>query len=221
MKKNEIKHDPIRDFILEGISKIKERKQSFFAFILGVLVLASVMLNMYAKESTIDYSACILSDVSKDIVSINNYCNSDPVLNSISSNDNSLNSNTGIFLFINELEGMSLNQQIERFEESDLRQIQNKLVRSKFHEFFADILMDSNRLNDSKESYLKAIELSDSNFHLAILKIKLSKLLVLSNDLELASKYIKEVRRYDFEDIAIIKEIDILKGRLDQAKRRL
>ena len=76
-------------------------------------------------------------------------------------------------------------------------------------------------LAESESMYLKAIELSDSNFHSAMLKIKLSKLLVLNNDLELASKYIKEVRRYDFEDIAIIKEIDVLKGRLDQAKRRL
>ena len=35
---------------------------------------------------------------------------------------------------------MKLEQQIEKFEKTDLSQIENRLVRSKFYEFFADIL---------------------------------------------------------------------------------
>ena len=113
-----------------------------------------------------------------------------------------------------------LRQQIEKFEKTDLSKIQNKLVRSKFYEFFADVLMNSNR-DGSKEHYLKAIEFSNSDFHLAVLKFKLSKSLFLNNDLDLAEKYIEEARKYRFEDPNINREIDILKGRLNQAKRRL
>ena len=219
MKKNEIKHDPVREFILDKISKVKDRKQSFFVLVVGVLVLVSVTLNIYTKDPDVDYSVCILSNISEDIVSIGDYCSSESTLNSISDN-NSINSNIGISVFINELRSMSPDQQIKKFEETDLSQIQNKLVRSKFYEFFADILMNSNR-GGSKEHYLKAIELSDSDFHSAVLKLKLSKSLFLNNNLELAEKYIEEAQEYRFKDSNIDKEIDILKGRLNQAKRRL
>ena len=80
--------------------------------------------------------------------------------------------------------------------------------------------MNSNS-GGSKEHYLKAIELSDSDFHSAVLKFKLSKSLFLNNNLELAEKYIEEAQEYRFKDSNIDKEIDILKGRLNQAKRRL
>ena len=219
MKKNEIKHDPVREFIIDGISKVKEHKGGFFAFVVGALVLVSFALNMYTKDSDADYSACILSNISEDIVSIGDYCSSESVLSSIDDN-NSINSNIGIYVFINEIKSMDPEQQIEKFQETDLSQIKNSLMRSKFYEFFADILINSNK-GGSEEYYLKAIELSNSDFHSAILKFKLSKSLFLNDDLELAEKYIEEAQDYRFEDSDINREIDILKGRLNQAKRRL
>ena len=219
MKKNEIKYDPVREFILDKISKVKDKKGSFFLLVVAVLILISVTLNTYTKDPEVDYSACILSNISEDIVSISDYCGSESVLSSIAGN-NSINSNIGISVFINEIKSMNSDQQIEKFEKTDLSKIQNKLVRSKFYEFFADVLMNSNR-DGSKEHYLKAIEFSNSDFHLAVLKFKLSKSLFLNNDLDLAEKYIEEARKYRFEDPNINREIDILKGRLNQAKRRL
>ena len=220
MKKNEIKRDPIRDSILSFISRIKESKQGVLFFIIGLLIIIPLVLNLYTKDSKTDYLSCLLSDFSKDILSINEYCNLESVKESISEN-NSLSSATGIFVFIQDLKKItSEEQQIKKLEGVDFSKINNNLIKAKIHEFFADILSNSDRWSESKNNYLKALKLSNSQFYSAILKFKLSQVAFNEGDFKRASKYIEEALKYDFQNQSIINRIEILKGMIGQAKLR-
>ena len=221
MKKNDIKHDPVRDFILDLISKIKERWQTVSVLFIGVMIIIPLALNIYNKEATTDYSVCLLSNISNDIVSINKYCNSESVIKAISEKGvNSLASSTEVFAFIKDMENMSLEERAAKLSQANLSQISDKLVRAKLYELLGDVLKDSNEIPKSKENYLIAAELSKNDFHLAILKFKLSQLLFLEKDFKGARKSIKEALKHDFIDPTIAKKIKTLKGMIDQAISR-
>ena len=221
MKKNDIKHDPVRDFILDLISKIKERWQTVSVLFIGTMVIIPLALNIYNKEATTDYSVCLLSNISDDIVSINKYCNSETVIKTISEKGvSSLGSNTEVFAFIRDMENMSLEDRAAKLSQANLSQISDNLIRAKLYELFGDILKDSNQISESKENYLKAAELSKNDFHLAMLKFKLSQLFFLEKDFKGAQENIRQALGYDFSDPNITKKIKTLKGMVDQAISR-
>ena len=187
-------------------------------FVLGLLVLIPLTLNFYTRDAEPDFLECLISDISKDIVSISDYCNSDKVLDLLSSkNKESLGLNTSIFMLIKKLKESSLDQKITTLENVDLSDIENKLIRSRFYEFFGDNLKADSRLEDSVENYLKAISLTDNQFYLAILNFKISQALFYQEKFNQAYEYIEKSLKYDFEDQVIVKKIEILKGRLIQA----
>ena len=221
MKKNDIKHDPVRDFILDLISKIKDRWQTVSLVAVSILVIVPLALNLYSKDAESDYSVCLLSDISQDIVSISKYCESDLAIETVSKNDkDSLSSNIGMFAFIKNIDSMSLEEKNIKLEQADLSQVQNKLIRSKFYEFYGDVLRELSNTSMSKQKYLKAIEISESEFHLAVLRFKLSHLLFSEGNFIEAKENIDQALEHDFADSGIAKKIDILKGRVDQAISR-
>ena len=221
MKKNDIKHDPVRDFILDLISKIKERWQTVSVLFIGVMIIIPLALNIYNEEAATDYSVCLLSNISEDIVSINKYCNSESVVKTISEKGvNSLASSTEVFAFIKDMENMSLADRAAKLKQANLSQISDILIRAKLYELFGDVLKDSNEISESKENYLKAAELSKNDFHIAILKFKLSQLLFSEKDFKGAQENIIEVLKHDFINPDIAKKIMTLKGMIDQAVTR-
>ena len=222
MKKNEIKKDPIRDFILDLISKIKEKWQNVLMLIVGVLIIVPLSLSFYGKDSESDYLDCLISDISINIDSLNDYCSSQLVLDSISENhDLKLSSNKGIFMFIKDLQNIDLKEKSLKMQNSNLSDIKNNLIRARFYELFADILMNLGEFSDSEKNYLKALDLSDSKFYSALIKFKLSQVLFSGESFEKAYNYTNEALEYDFEDQSIVKEIEILKGRIMQVMSRL
>ena len=221
MKKNDIKHDPVRDFILDLISKIKERWQTVSVLFIGVMIIIPLALNIYNEEAATDYSVCLLSNISEDIVSINKYCNSESVVKTISEKGvNSLASSTEVFAFIKDMENMSLADRAAKLKQANLSQISDILIRAKLYELFGDVLKDSNEISESKENCLKAAELSKNDFHIAILKFKLSQLLFSEKDFKGAQENIIEVLKHDFINPGIAKKIMTLKGMIDQAVTR-
>ena len=65
-----------------------------------------------------------------------------------------------------------------------------------------------------------AAELSKNDFHLAVLKFKLSQVFFLEKDFKAAQENIRQALEYDFSDPNITKKIKILKLMIEQAISR-
>ena len=105
-------------------------------------------------------------------------------------------------------------------QNSNLSDIKNNLIRARFYELFADILMNLGEFSDSEKNYLKALDLSDSKFYSALIKFKLSQVLFSGESFEKAY-WLRMLEEYDWNVSATARAAGIHRKSLEYVVRKL
>ena len=217
MKKNDLKNDPLREKLLEGLSFLSKNKNASVAVLFAVIaVMAFIVLNS-ESASRVDYSSCF--DVSKNS-NIEEYCQQEIVKNALLDIKKDKSSNQNLLLLIDGFSKKSNNERLEYFNKIDFEKIKSSDLKSMLHKVYGDILFDENKNNDAIEQYTNALKnLDNKKTYSALLNYKIASVYSADEQYSKARDFLNRALDCDLGDnsSAIYRDIERLSASLSHA----
>jgi len=212
MKKNEIKSDPVRNFLISFISKVKENS---LQYLVGFLLLTAGFITLTistSKTSPSDRSFCADSRIA-DMDIFKEHCAS---LGEYSTSAEEL-----IFSVINIVnhkdseKPLTLKQKITKMENINISDIKSSLIVALFYREYGEMLLDNSEPDKAIDAFLTSQEHYPNNdIYSAKLSYSLSLAYFEEKDLIKAIKYADKALSCDFENKDLSDKIKYLKGKL-------
>ncbi|MAV64777.1 MAG: hypothetical protein CBC84_002200 [Pelagibacteraceae bacterium TMED124] len=220
MKKEELKKDPFREFLLGLISKAKD----YYGYItIGLIIVVSCIVIVSSREAIQDYSVCIDRSISGDLIS--SYCQSDQVSIELDkyTDGMSLSSSGSLISFLFKIKEMSDIDKLEALSAAKINTVEDLFLKSRLFKLKGDLLLDVNRFNESVKAYNDAYDcFEDKRDYSALLhyNIAATYMEMFLNDkgleyLKKAKQYVDTALSFDIADSFIKKDVNVLKARID------
>ena len=211
MKKSDIKNDPIRDFLVSVISKLKDNSVLYLTstlLFLGVIIALAIYSS---KSAPSDKSICLDDKISKSEL-FKAYCETDP--GSVNNVDNFVFTANDLFID----KDMSIDEKIIEIKKIDINSIKSPLLQSLFFRELADMFLDSND-EDKLDSAIEYFLMSESAYsrrdlYFAKLSYSLSLTYFEKGDYDNSDIYIDKALDCDFIDSNLDQKIKFLKGKI-------
>ena len=208
MKKSDIKKDPIRDFLVSTISKVKDNSVLYLTSALLFFGIIIALALYSSKSAPSDKAICLNDAVSKSDL-FKNYCASD---------SQSGNNVDDFVATANELFGdsdMPFNEKISEIKKIDIESIDSPLLKSLFFREVAEMFLDANELDSAIEYLSKSEALySRKDLYFAKLNYSFSLTYFEKGDYDNSNIYIDKALNFNFIDSNLDQKIKFLKGKI-------
>jgi len=212
MKKNEIKNDPIRDFLISVISNVKNNSIKYLG--MGLFLVAGVLalITVTSKSNPSNKILCIDAAI-KEIDLLDSYCQ---LQDKYSSEVDELVFSVYRILNAQELDkDLSLSYKIAEMEKIDISTVDSPFIVSLFYKEHGEMLLDNENLDAAIEKFIKSDDhYSDKGLYSAKLNYRLASVYFEKKDYDNANTYIEDALDCDFENNDLNREIKYLKGKL-------
>ena len=208
MKKIDIKNDPIRDFLVSAISKLRDNSVLYLTTTL-LFVGAIIALAIYSSKSAPSDKVICLDDKISESELFKAYCESS--LESVNDVDNFVS--TANELFVDR--DISIDEKIIELKKIDIDSINSPLLQSLFFREVGEVFLDVNDL-DSAIEYFSMSESAYSRKDLYFAKLSYSFSLTYfeKGDYDNSSIYIDKALDCNFTDSNLEQKIKFLKGKI-------
>ena len=208
MKKSDIKKDPIRDFLVSTISKVKDNSVLYLTSALLFFGIIIALALYSSKSAPSDEAICLNDAVSKSDL-FKNYCSSD---------SQSGNNVDDFVATANELfadSDMPFNEKISEIKKIDIESIDSPLLKSLFFREVAEMFLDANELDSAIEYLSKSEALySRKDLYFAKLNYSFSLTYFEKGDYDNSNIYIDKALNCNFIDSNLDQKIKFLKGKI-------
>ena len=146
MKKNDLKNDPLREKLLQGLSFLSKNKNASASVLLAVIVAMAFIVSSSESTTTADYSSCF--DASKN-PNLEEYCQQEIIKSALLDIEKDSGSNQNLLLLLDSFSKTPNNERLEYFNKIDFEKITK--VRG------MDIAITTNAQNDDDAKKLLAM----------------------------------------------------------------
>ena len=197
MRKDEIRNDPIRDKIVQGINFIKENQNTIF-LIIGFFAIIIISVSYFQNINNIkNTNASNIAGLAQ-----NNFINGDTdeaavkfqrVLDDYKKSNGALQSS--IYLLSDALRDGDNEKLIEILSRitSDLNNIDDPILKSYIFKVKGDILLDQNDISDAIENYKLASKYAERSSNKIKYDIATSSALLMAEEYRVAVQLLEEV----------------------------
>ena len=197
MRKDEIRNDPIRDKIVQGINFIKENQNTIF-LIIGFFAIIIISVSYFQNINNIkNTNASNIAGLAQ-----NNFINGDTdeaavkfqrVLDDYKNSNGALQSS--IYLLSDALRDGDNEKLIEILSRitTDLNNIDDPILKSYIFKVKGDILLDQNDISDAIENYKLASKYAERSSNKIKYDIATSSALLMAEEYGVAAQLLEEV----------------------------
>lgn len=208
MSKNDIKNDPIRDFLIQIIAKFKENNFYVLGLVASGVILILVLIR-FSNETNNDSIYC-LDEIIRNSESFKDFCD----------NENMTSADINLFIqsvvsILDTDKDLSLDEKILLMKEVNINNQESDILKSLYYRELAEMYIDVNNYETAIDTLLISLTLHDDNkSYSANLYYKLAYcLLEIGNTIE-SRDYINKAVNCDFENSALNDKINFLVGKI-------
>tara|TARA_Y100001954_G_scaffold102102_1_gene110991 strand:- start:1954 stop:2619 length:666 start_codon:yes stop_codon:yes gene_type:complete len=212
MKKDDLRHDPVRENMLNILSYLRKNLSVSVAIAIGVVSCLVFFLSSLEDSNEPDYSFCYNIDQDSDLRSI---CENDEVKNAIADINNDKSSNQYILSFLSDFSSKSSAEKLKSLNEFDFSNIESKFLEFELLKFYGDLLVDNKDFDLGIDKYKQALTLIDGkNESFALVNYKIAIALMSDNKFTESNKFLNYAKDCEHQNTSLSKDVDILKSKL-------
>ena len=209
MSKNDIKNDPIRDFLINAIANFKENKIYILGFVAAIVITVAAFIRSSAPGA--DDSIYCYDETIKNSELFSEFCNSSDkvpadVFDFIQSISRILNQN---------VEDLSLEEKIAQMNNVKIESIDSNILKSLFFRELGEMYIDNNDYESALESFSNSINMySDNKSFSADIFYKKAYSHYELGDFIKSKQFVERASNCDYDDPDLSDKINFLNGRL-------
>lgn len=212
MKKDDLRHDPVRENMLNALSYLRKNLSVSVAIAIAIVSCLVFFLSSLEESNELDYSFCYNIDQDSDLKSI---CENDEIKNAIANIINDKASNQYILSFLSDFSSKSSNEKLNSLNEFDFSNIESKFLEFELLRIHGDLLVDNEEFGSGINKYKQALTLLDSKKEsFAMLNYKIA--LALDNEKKYAesSEFIDYAKDCEHQNASLKGQINLLKSKV-------
>lgn len=212
MKKDDLRHDPIRENMLNTLSYLRKNLSVSVAIAIAIVSCLVFFLSNLEDSNETDYSFCYNVDQDSDLKSI---CENDEIKNAIADIINDKDSNQYILSFLSDFPSKSSDEKLKSLNELDFSNIKSKFLEFELLRLHGDLLVDNEKFDLGIDKYKQALSLIDSKKEsFAMVNYKIALALMNENQIAESNTFINYAKDCEHQNTSLSKDIDILKSKL-------